>query len=57
MRKCIYKKIHFLTVDHGSHKTLPSTQPLHHVIYAPGKFKVAMLNDLGEDAFTRKCII
>ena len=31
--------------------------PLHHVTYAPTKFKVAMSKDLGEDAFTRKYII
>ena len=29
----------------------------HHVTYAPGKFEVAMSNDLEEDAFTRKYII
>ena len=31
--------------------------PLHHVTYLATKFKVAMSNDLGEDAFTRKYII
>ena len=27
--------------------------PLHHVIYAPAKFAVALSNGLGGDAFTR----
>ena len=29
----------------------------HHVTYAPTNFEVAMSNDMGEDAFTRKYII
>ena len=36
---------------------LPSQYPLHHVIYAPAKFKDSMSNSLGGDAFTRKYII
>ena len=45
MRRCIYKKIHYL---------LNVTQyPLHHVIYAPTKFEVATSNRLGEDTITR----
>ena len=28
--------------------------PLHHMAYAPGKFEVAMSNDLGGDTFFKK---
>ena len=31
--------------------------PLHHMTYAPGKFEVAMSNDLGGDKFLRKYIL
>ena len=31
--------------------------PLHHVTYTPAKFEVAMSNELGGNAFTRKYII
>ena len=31
--------------------------PQHHVTYAPAKFEVATTNSLGEDPFTRNCII
>ena len=49
MRRCIYKKIHYLTFD-----TRNVTQyPLHHVIYAPTKFEVPTSNSLGEDTITR----
>ena len=56
MRRCIYKKIHFLTfdLDLGVKVTQNVTQfPLHHVIYAPIKFEVATSNGLGEDTITR----
>ena len=56
MRRCIYKKIHYLTfdLDLGVKVTQNVTQyPLHHVIYAPTKFEVAASNHLGEDTITR----
>ena len=56
MRRCIYKKIHYLTfdLDLGVKVTRNVTQyPLHHVIYAPTKFQVATSNGLGEDTITR----
>ena len=56
MRRCIYKKIHYLTfdLDLGVKVTRNVTQyPLHHVIYAPTKFEVAMSNGLEEDTITR----
>ena len=56
MRRCIYKKIHFLTcdIDLGVKVIQNVTQyPLHHVIYAPTKFKVATTNGLEEDTITR----
>ena len=54
MRRCIYKKLHYLTFDLGVKVTRNVTQyPLHHVIYAPTKFEVATSNGLGEDTITR----
>ena len=56
MRRCIYKKIHYLTfdLDLGVKVTRNVTQyPLHHVIYAPTKFQVATSKGLGEDTITR----
>ena len=56
MRRCIYKKIHYLTfdLDLGVKVTQNVTQyPLHHVIYASTKFEAAMSNGLGEDTVTR----
>ena len=60
MRRCIYKKIHYLTFDLDLwvkakvKVTQNVTQyPLHHVIYAPTKFEVATSNGLGEDTITR----
>ena len=56
MRRCIYKKIHYLTfdLDLGVKVTQNVTQyPLHHVIYASTKFQVATSNGLGEDTITR----
>ena len=52
-RRCIYKKIHYLTLGSRSHKMLPSKYPLHHVNYAATKFEVATSNRLGGDIFTR----
>ena len=56
MRRCIYKKIHYLTfdLDLGVKVTRNVTQyPLHHVISAPTKFEVATSYGLGEDTITR----
>ena len=54
MRRCIYKKIHYLTFDLGVKVTRNVTQyPLHHVIYASTKFEVATSNGLGGDTITR----
>ena len=58
MRRCIYKKIHYLTfdldLDLGVKVTQNVTQyPLHHVIYASIKFEAATSNGLGEDKITR----
>ena len=56
MRRCFYKKIHYLTfdLDLGVKVTQNVTQyPLHQVIYASTKFEVATPNGLGEDTITR----
>ena len=56
MRRCIYKKIHYLTfdLDLGVNVARNVTQyPLHHVIYAPTKFEVATSKGLGEDTIAR----
>ena len=54
MRRCIYKKIHYLTFDLGVRVTGNVIQyPLHHVIYAPTKFEAATSNGLGEEKNTR----
>ena len=56
MRRCVYKKIHYLTFDLelGVKVTQNVTQyPLHHVIYASTKFEVATSNGLGGDTITR----
>ena len=47
LRRCIYKKIHHLTLTFGSrsHKMLP---------YAPTEFEVTTSKGFGGDAFTRK---
>ena len=55
MRRCIYKKIQYLSfdLDLGVKVTQNVTQyPLHHMIYAFTKFEVATSNDL-EDTYTR----
>ena len=54
MRRCVYKKIHYLTFD----LDLGVTQyPQHHVTYAQANFEVATSKSLWGDAFTRKYII
>ena len=55
-RRCIYKKIHFLTLTFKVSQNIAQF-PLHHVIYASTKFEVASSNSLKEDAFTRKYIL
>ena len=55
----VYEEMHlqentFFDLDLGVKVTRNVTQyPLHHVIYAPTKFEVAMSNGLGEDTITR----
>ena len=56
MRRCIDKKIHYLTfdLDLGVKVTRNVAQyPLHYVIYASTKFEVATSNGLGGDTITR----
>ena len=56
LRRCIYKKIHSLTLtpDPRSRSNKNVAQfPLHHVIYAPAEIAIYASNSLGEDAFTR----
>ena len=56
MRRCVYKKIHYLTfdLDLGVKVTRNVAQyPLHHVICASTKFEVATSNNLGGDTITR----
>ena len=56
MRRCIYKKIHYLTfdLDLGIKVNQNATQyPLHHVIYASTKFEAATSHGLGADTITR----
>ena len=53
-RRCIYKKIHYMTFDLGVKVMQNVAQYLVlHVTYAAAKFEVAMSNNSG-DAFTRK---
>ena len=56
MRRCVYKKIHYLTLTlrSRSHKILPSALYINHVTYAPTEFNVTTSKGLGGDAFTRK---
>ena len=56
MRRCIYKKVHYLTFDLDlGVKVIQNVAqyPLHHVIYASTKFEVATSNGLGGDTITR----
>ena len=58
MRTCIDKKMHYLTLGLGVMVTqIVAQYPLSHVTYSGTKFEVAMSNDLGGNAFTRKYII
>ena len=62
LRRCITKKIHYLTLIPRLGKGVKVTQnvaqyPQLHVTYAPAKFDVATAYDSGEDAFTRKYYI
>ena len=60
MRRCIYKKIQYLTfdLDPGVKVTRNVSQyPLHHVTYSATKFEVAKSNRLGGETFTRKYIL
>ena len=54
-RRCIYKKIHCLTLTLVTPNI--AQYPLHYVTYAPAKFEVATSNGFAGDAFTRKYII
>ena len=59
-RRCIYKKIQYLTFDLGLGVKVTrkvAQYPLHHVTYSATKFEVARSNCLGGDTFTRKYII
>ena len=54
-RRCIYKKIHYLTIDLDPKVKVThniAKFPFHRVIYAPAQVKVATFNGLG-DAITR----
>ena len=56
MRRCIYKKKHYLTFDFDLR--VKATQniaqyPLHHVNYLGTKFEDTMPKGLGGDTFTR----
>ena len=54
MRRYIYKKIHYLTVDLGVKVTQNVAQyPLHHVIFSATKFEVTTSNGVGGYTFTR----
>ena len=56
MRRCIHKKVHYLTfdLDLGVKVTRNVVQyPLHHVTYLGTKVEVAMSKGLGGDTFTR----
>ena len=56
MRRCIYKKIHHLTIDLdlGIKVTVNVYQyPLHHVTYVAIKVEVATTNGSGGDTITR----
>ena len=56
-RRCIYKKIHYMTFDLGVKVMQNIAQyPLHHVSYAATKFEVATSKRLRGDTFTRKSL-
>ena len=59
MRRCIYKKIQYLTFDLDPEVKVTrniSQYPLLHVTYSATKFEVAKSNRLGGETFTRKYI-
>ena len=61
-RRCIYKKIHYLTFQGFGDLVVKVTgniaqYPLHHVTNATANFEIAVSNDLGGDAITRRYII
>ena len=59
-RRCIYKKIHYLTVDLDLGVKITQNfapNPLHHVTYVAAKIEVDTSKGLGGDAFTRKLVI
>ena len=56
-RRCIYKKIKYLTFDIDLRVKVTQNvaqYPLHHVTFSATKFEVATSYCLGEDTFTRK---
>ena len=54
-RKCIYKKIHYLTLTFRVKITRNVAQcPLHHVTYAHTEFEVTTAKGFGREAFKRK---
>ena len=58
LRRCIFKKIQYLTFDLGIKVHRNGVQyPLHHVTYSATKFEVVMSNSLGGYTFTKKYII
>ena len=59
-RRCIYKKIQYLTFDLDLRVKVTQNvaqYPPHHVTCSATKFEVATSNGLGGDTFTRKYII
>ena len=51
LRRCIYKKIHYVSIDLGVKVTQNVAQyPLHHVTYTPAKFEVAMSESVMHDS-------
>ena len=55
-RRCIYKKVHHMTLTLGSKSQNVAPYPPQIATFAPAKFEVAMSNGLGVDASTRKYI-
>ena len=57
-RRCIYKKVQYLTFDLDLDLWVKVTRnvaqyPLHHMTYSATKFEVATSHGLGGDTFTR----
>ena len=60
MRRCVFKKIYYLTFDLDLWVKVTKNvaqYPWHHVTYAQAKFEVATSKSLWGDAFTRKYIL